>query len=105
MAKFSGCIGFQLDQVETAPGVWENSIVSRHYTGDIIRNGKHWNTGEGLNDDLTLSNQISIICDPFASKHVADIKYVEWMGTRWKVSSIDVQPPRLNLSLGGVYNG
>ena len=60
---------------------------------------------ETVNDNVVISNQISIIADPFAMSNFHNIKYVEYMGTRWKITSVDVQYPRLLLTLGGVYNG
>ena len=30
---------------------------------------------------------------------------VKFMGAKWKISSVDVQYPRLRLTIGGVYNG
>lgn len=33
------------------------------------------------------------------------MKYVVWMGASWKITSIEVQRPRLLLTIGGVYNG
>jgi hypothetical protein len=33
------------------------------------------------------------------------MRYVEFMGTKWKITNIEVQYPRLTLSIGGEYNG
>jgi len=35
---------------------------------------------------------------------MGEIRYVTWMGTKWRVANIDVNYPRLNLSIGDVYN-
>ena len=32
------------------------------------------------------------------------MRYVEFMGAKWKISSVEVQYPRLILTVGGVYN-
>lgn len=103
MARYYGNVGYA-ESVETAPGVWEDSITVRPYYGDVIRNTRRWDNGEGLNDNLNINNQISIIADAYAYQNFHAIKYVEWMGTKWKVSSIDVERPRLILSVGGVYH-
>lgn len=62
-------------------------------------------SGETLSDDVSISNMISIIADPYAYENFFAVKYVEWQGVKWNVKSIDVQPPRLVLTIGGVYNG
>jgi hypothetical protein len=54
---------------------------------------------------LAINNQISIVADPFANQNFHSMKYVEFMGTRWKITNVDVQYPRLILTMGGVYNG
>ena len=104
MAKFYGVVGYE-HTTETVPGVWSAVFTERNYTGDVIKNIKRSHEGESLNDEPTLSNMISILADPYAYQNFSAIKYVEWMGVRWKVNNVDVQRPRLILSFGGVYNG
>jgi hypothetical protein len=104
MAKFYGTIGFA-ETEETKPGVWKEQIVERKYYGDLNRNNRRLQTADKLNDDITISNEISIVADPYANNHFHSIRYVEFQGARWKVSNIDVQFPRLILTLGGLYNG
>lgn len=102
--KYCGLIGFG-DTEETRPGIWEEVIKEYKYFGDVIRDTRRWNTTEYLNDNFNISNRISIVADPYAFDNFAHIRYAEWMGTRWKVTSVEVQPPRLILDIGGVYNG
>ena len=103
MAKFYGKIGF-METTETSPGVWEEEITERYYYGDVMRNMRRWDNSSYENDDLKINNEISIVSDPYAVQNFHAIRYVEWMGALWKVSSVDVQYPRLTLSIGGVYN-
>lgn len=104
MSKWCGTVGFA-DTVEYEPGCWEESVVERTYFGDVISN--HWKrqNASAINDDINLSNQVSIVADPYAVNHCSTIIFVEYMGARWKVSDVDVQFPRLILTVGGVYNG
>lgn len=104
MAKFHGIVGYG-ENVETAPGVWQDSITKRSYYGDVVKNTRRLSEGEYLNNDLTVGNSISIVADAYANDHFFAIRYVEWAGTRWIVTEVEVQPPRLLLRLGGVYNG
>jgi hypothetical protein len=104
MAKFYGSIGFADETEEKSPGVWKADIVDHDYSGDVIRDTRRMDPGENVNDNLTLSNQISIIADPFATTNLTSMRYVKWLGVKWKITSVEVQHPRLLLSLGGVYN-
>jgi len=104
MAKFYGRVGYGESQ-ETKPGIFENVIVERMYYGDVVRNSRSLSEGENLQKDLSLSNEIRVVADAYAFDHYFAIKYVEWSGTLWTVSSVEVQRPRLLLRMGEVYNG
>ena len=105
MAKFYGNIGYGIP-TEGKPGVWNDVMSKKPYSGDIIKNLNKWTTPtDGTNDNLVLNNQISIIADPYANQNFSFMKYVEFMGGVWKITNVEVLYPRLILSLGGVYNG
>lgn len=104
MAKFHGKVGYA-HNVETAPGVNQEQITEKTYYGDIVQNRRVLREGDQVNPDLSSGNSISIVADAYASENFFAIRYVEWMGVRWTVSDVDVQPPRLLLRLGEVYNG
>ena len=101
--KYCGKIGFATTS-ETVPGNWEEQFTERIYYGDLIRNSRKLQSSGNQNDNIVISNEISIIADPFAKENFHAIRYAEYIGTKWKVSSVDVQYPRLILSLGEVYN-
>jgi len=103
MGRFYGRIGYATT-TETSPGVWTEDITERNHSGDVIRNTRRLQSGENLNDDLVINNTISIISDPFAELNFHAMRYVEWMGAKWKVTNVEVQRPRLILTVGGVYN-
>lgn len=104
MAKFFGAIGYAVTS-ETTPGVYEEQIIEREYFGDVNRNIRKLENSEHLNDDINVSNEISIVSDPFANENFYSMRYAEFMGTKWKITSVEVKYPRLILTLGGVYNG
>lgn len=104
MAKWYGIIGY-VNKVETEPGVWEEEVIERTYYGDTIRNTRILQNSGDINDNVNITNQLSIVADPYANTHVYDMRYAEFQGTKWKVSNVDVQYPRLVLTLGGLYNG
>ena len=104
MAKYFGKIGYA-EQVETAPGVWEEQITERQYYGDVVRNIRKLESSGDINDNINVSMEISIVADPYAIQNFHAMSYVEFMGSLWKITSAEVNYPRLILSIGGVYNG
>jgi hypothetical protein len=103
--RFSGEIGYG-EAVETSPGVYEDTITEKSYFGDVIRNTrKLQDTGQKVNDDISVQNSISIVADAYAGEHFFAIRYIRWMGALWKVTDVEVQSPRLLLRLGSKYNG
>lgn len=105
MSKWYGTIGYNQGTKEIRPGVWKTVIVERQYYGDMTRVASSSQDGEGLNDDIQLKNAVTIVADAYALQNFSAMKYITIMGTRWKVRSVEVQRPRLSLSIGGVYNG
>lgn len=103
MAKWFGKIGFA-ETKETKPGVWEEIITVREYYGDVTRNTRRFQSSENLNDNIVVSNDISIVADPYAIQNFHSIRYIEFMGTKWKVDNVEVSYPRLILTLGEIYN-
>ena len=105
MARFHGAIGFADGYVETAPGVKKQVIVEYSYFGDVVRNARRLETDDKVNSDISVSNSISIVADAYARKNFNAMRYVNWSGTLWKVTEVEVQSPRLLLRLGDIYNG
>lgn len=103
MAKYFGFIGYG-EMQETALDVSQEAIVEHEAIGDVIKNTRRWQGSEHLNDDLVINNKLSILADPYAYKNFHSIRYATYMGTKWKVTNVEVAYPRLILDLGGVYN-
>lgn len=105
MARFSGIIGF-VQTVKTERGVYMEQVVAeRRYRGDLNRHARRVSDGQDVNADITISNEISIVADPYAFQNFQYMRYVVLNNSKWTISNITVQYPRLNLTLGGVYNG
>lgn len=103
MAKWCGMIGYA-ELVEKEPGRWKEQITERRYYGDSIRNTRLLQTSGGVNDNINIGNQISIVADPYANLNFHAMRYVEFMGNNWKITNVEVQYPRLILTIGGLYN-
>lgn len=104
MGKWYGAIGFA-ETTETVPGVWTEQIIDRNYYGDLIRNTRRLQSADKVNDDINISNELSIVSDPYAINNFHSMRYAEFMGAKWKITNIEVRYPRLILTLGGLYNG
>lgn len=104
MTRFSGKVGYGAT-VETAPGVHEDVITEYPYFGDVVRNSLKFREGVSVNNDISVSNSISIVADAYANANFFAMRYVEWAGALWTISEVEQQSPRLLLRLGGVYNG
>ena len=103
MAKFFGEIGFAKTE-NSGKGIYENTIVSREYYGDIEREGRRWENSESINDDLIINNYISIVADNFAVENMGQMVWVAISGTKWKIRSVELAYPRIKLTLGGTWN-
>lgn len=104
MARFAGPIGIFTGTTETSPGVHKETITEKDYKGDILRDTRRWDKTQQLNDNLVVSNRISIVADAYAYANFSAMRYVKWENVLWKISSIEIQRPRLILTLGGIYN-
>lgn len=104
MAKYSGMIGFGYSE-QGANDVTLIEIIEKPYYGDVTKNYYRNQPGEDLNDNITVDNVISIVSNPYLSENLASLKYVTWNGSKWKISSVEINHPRVNLTIGGVYNG
>ena len=103
MAKWYGEITFA-ETVETKPGVWTEQITKRNYYGDVIRNSRRLQSADQVNDNINISNQISIVADPYAYDNFHSMRRAEFMSAKWKITDNEVQRARLLLNVGGVYN-
>lgn len=102
--RWSGKIGYG-KSVEKNPGVWVDEIEEKKYVGDLIRSSRRWSNSTSVNGEIQLSDQISILSDPYIISNFQNIRYAEMMGNLWCVTNADIQYPRIVLTLGGVYNG
>lgn len=104
MAKFAGLVGY-VTQEETIPGVWSPVENPKRMKGDIIRQSSSTQNGDKINSDVTLSHRVSLIGDAYAYAQYFNIKWVEVYGHKWEVDSVEIQRPRIIVTLGGPWNG
>jgi hypothetical protein len=103
--KFHGAVGYAA-QEQTSPGVWQDIITERSYYGDVDRAARRLEAPLlTLNSNVVLENSISIVADAFALNNFETMRYVTWNGKRWTVTSVEIQRPRLVLTIGELWNG
>jgi hypothetical protein len=102
VTKFYGKIGFA-SYGETSPGIWEERIEERPYRGDVVKSIRRWDKSENIHSDFALNNNFSIVSDAFLYSHLPAIRYVEYLGTKFEVTSAELERPRILLTVGGVY--
>lgn len=104
MGKYFGKIGFAVN-VETSPGINTEQIVEKEYFGDVLKFGRRLQQGGEIHDGIEITNVISILGDPYAVDNIAAMRWAEYLGKKWKISTVDIDYPRMSLTLGGLYNG
>lgn len=102
--KWAGKIGFATS-VETSPGVWRDKVVEKSFIADVTRYARRDVTDQVANNNLVASHEFSIVLSAYLATNWHSIRYIHWMGARWRVTHAEVLHPRLRLQIGGVYNG
>ena len=93
MAKYYVEIGFaEVKETPANSGIWKEVITPRKYVGDMTQNHMRPVGSEHLNKNIKIQNFHAM-------------RYLKFMGTKWTIDSVDVQYPRLILTMGEVYNG
>lgn len=103
MGRFYGVIGYA-ETKQTEPGVFEEVITERNYFGDVNRSNRRLESSGGINDNININNEISIVADPYAIQNIYAMRYIEFMGAKWKITNAEVQYPRIKLTVGGLWN-
>lgn len=105
MSKFYGKIGY-IKTTESKPGIWSENEITKDSYGDIINSSNKYTTdNSSTNDNIDISMVLSIILDEYIINNLRYIKFVEYMGVKWKVTKFEIKHPRILLTLGGIYNG
>jgi hypothetical protein len=103
MAKFTGKVGF-IEFVESEPGLFRPVVIEKSFSGDLLLDRRGWKASEHTSGDVFVSNRISLLANADLVNNLANIKYVIFMGVKWKVATFEILLPRVILTLGEVYN-
>lgn len=107
MAKYSGMLGVVSDSEETTPGIWESpSVKEIKATGDLLSYRKEFSVrDDSTNDDVLVNNQVSVVMSKEVFDNLSNLRYLTMNGSRYKITSFDIQRPRIVLTIGGLWNG
>lgn len=104
MSKFSGLVGY-VTQSEISPGVWSSVENSKVMKGDIIRQSSSSQNGDKVNNDVSLSHRVSLLGDAYSFGNYYNIRWIDINSQKWQVTSVEIQRPRIIVTLGGIWNG
>ena len=104
MARFSGKIGY-VEHEETSPSVYTDVVTERQYYGDLTRQFDKWGSGDGVNDNITFGQKISVVADPYLYDNAHNMRYVIFRGIKWKIRDFEINRPRVIISIGEEYHG
>lgn len=102
--RWYGKIGYANSSTDE-DGITTEEITEKEYCGDVYRSNHRWDNNNSVNGTVRTSSQISILSDPYIIGNCQNIRYAEYMDNLWCVVDVEIQYPRLLLTLGGVYNG
>lgn len=103
MAKFSGKIGFATTK-ESRPGIYEEVIEEKTFYGNLTKQTRSLYSSENINDGINISNNISIVANPYLTEHIFSMRYVTFQGAKWKITNAEIKERRIELTIGGLWN-
>lgn len=103
MGRYSGVIGIKGSAVEVEPGVFKKTIIELPITGSIFRRRMFWSTDSVQQDQLRAGQTISFVAPSDLKNNASEVVYATFQGRKWTVTSVDYKPPRIEITLGGLY--
>lgn len=103
MARFTGLVGY-VTQEESVPGVWSPVETQKMMKGDMIRQSSSGQNGDKVHSDISLNHRVSLLGDSYAFNNYYNLKWIMVNGRKWEVSSVEIQRPRIIVSIGGLWN-
>lgn len=91
--------------VEVRPGVHEDVITEVVKMAEVKQRTEAFNVGGSIIPEYRTTTSVSVLSDGPAKVNYSDLRYVVYGGERWTIASAVVEPPRMTLFIGEVYNG
>lgn len=102
--KFRGVIGIRRGFNEISPGVYSPVIDEVEVFAELRQVGLSWSQ-QSQGDGLKAKHVVSMIPPEKDDVYFTEVVYVIWRGQKWSITSITEKPPRVEYTLGGLYNG
>lgn len=96
-------IGFATTK-ETRPGIWEEVIEEKSYYGNLTKQVRSLYSSDNINDGINISNNISIVANPYLTEHIFNMRYITFQGAKWKITNVEIKERRIELTIGGLWN-
>ena len=104
MSRFWGTIGLNRGFVETAPGVHKSTIEELEVDGEMRNLGAR-TPAAGQREGVKARHVLSIVTPDDGEIDFTEVVYIVWHGRKWAAVAIEYKRPRVELTLGGLYNG
>lgn len=104
MSRFRGPIGVNRGLLQTAPGIYVNDIEEIEVFGEIRNDaGARW-AQQNMGETLKALHILSVVTPEDSDIDFNSVAYIVWKGRKWTVTSVQYKRPRVDLTLGGLYN-
>ena len=104
MTRFSGAVGFG-EPIEIDEGVYDVKVTERQAFGDVVRSYRNNQDIGKLNANINFDMAVSVVADDYLKEHLDLAVYVRWGTLYLAVTSVEMNHPRITLTLGGVWHG
>lgn len=110
MAKFSGVLGI-VTGYNNNNGIAEPIVKEVDVYGEVISQSYKVSSGQLGGDTLSIPSKFSFIVPPNVVSYFTDNSqgdytlYLTYYGRKMKIETFEIIYPRMNVTLGGVYNG
>lgn len=101
--RFVGEVGFA-DTVETSPGIFEEQITPRRYRGTVTTDAHRLTVDDTVNGQIKTGAIISVLADKELLTRAFDVRWVMYLGVKWKPSYVDIRHPRVVFTLGDRFS-
>lgn len=103
MTRYRGTIGIDRGLTETSPGIFKQEIFELVVSGEMRTQQAGW-SDYNINNTLKARHTLSVVTPESTDINFTDVVYIEWKGKKWTVTSVQYKRPRVELTLGGLYN-
>jgi hypothetical protein len=102
--RYSGKFGFA-ESTEVRPGIWEDVITESDHLGEVVQSTEAFTVDGSVIPQYRTTTSVSVLSDGVLKENYTHLKYITYAGENWTIASVVVQPPRIVIYIGEVYNG